>query len=398
MVDSMIDDPYRILGVKPTINAAGILTRIGGSRSPPEVFRSMEAASRDFVTIAELQAKAGEYLAEVTGAEAGFPTAGGSTSLLLAAAACIMKGTELENYEPIGPAVWRKYAQLIPLHTEGLRTGFIVQACNRDEYDHVVECAGGRFIEIGGDEGATVEELRNAYDPEMVAAYYYTLKSNSGLPLEEFVTVANEVGAPIILDACGAPPPKDGVCPFIAMGVDLVSYSGGKAVAGPNNSGILAGRRDLIKLAHLQSYPFEGVGRPAKMSRETIVGLVTALKMYVERDDSDLYGVLLMKAEYMAKKLNKIPGVSVSIENVTDREGVPKIPLCAVKTDEAKYGMSTTELHLALLEGDPSIMTVNEPYFLIDKYHGVFSVNPQFLADGEDDKIIERIMELAKST
>ena len=135
MVDSIIDEPYKFLGVKPTINAAGILTRIGGSRSPSEVFRAMEAASRDFVTIAELQAKAGEYLARATGAEAGLPTAGGSTSILLAAAACIMKGTELENYKPIGPAVWRKYAQLLPLHTEFLRTGFMVQTCNRDEYD-----------------------------------------------------------------------------------------------------------------------------------------------------------------------------------------------------------------------------------------------------------------------
>ena len=181
------------------------------------------------------------------------------------------------------------------------------------------------------------------------------------------------------------------------MGVDLVSYSGGKEVAGPNNSGILAGRRDLIKLAHLQSYPFEGVGRPGKMSRETIVGLVTALKMYVERDDSDLYGDLLKKAQYMAGELNKISGVKVRIDNITDKEGAPRIPLCAVKTDETQYGMSTKELHLALLKGDPSIMTVHEPYFLLDNYHGIFSINPQFLAEEEDKKIIKRIIDLSQN-
>jgi L-seryl-tRNA(Ser) seleniumtransferase len=294
--------------------------------------------------------------------------------------------------------LWRKYAQLLPLHTEGLRTGFIVQVCNRDEYDHAVECAGGKFIEVGGDQGVTEEELGDAYNPERVAALYYTLKSNSGLPLEKFVKIAHELGTPVILDACGAPPPKDGVCPFIAMGVDLVSYSGGKDVAGPNNSGILVGRKDLIKLAHLQSYPFEGVGRPGKMSRETIVGLVTALKMYVERDDSDLYDVLFKKAIYMADELNKIPGVNVRIDNITDREDVPRIPLCAVKTDKKNYGKSTKDLYLALLKGNPSIMTVNEPYFLIENYHGVLSVNPQFLAEGEEDKIIDRIMKLAKNT
>jgi L-seryl-tRNA(Ser) seleniumtransferase len=396
MSSSIIEEPYKFLGIKPTINAAGILTRIGGSRSPSEVFKAMEAASRDFVTIADLQAKAGKYLAEITGAEAGLPTAGGSTSILLASAACIMKGTELENYEPRGPAIWRKYAQLLPLHTEGLRTGFIVQACNRDEYDHAVNCAGGRFTEVGGKQGATVEELKDIYDPENIAAFYYTLKSNSGLSLEEYVKTAHELGSPVILDACGAPPPKDGFCPFIKTGVDLVAYSGGKEVAGPNNSGILIGKRELIKLAHLQSYPFEGVGRPGKMSRETIVGLVVALEMYVNKDDSDLYNILLAKAKLIANAIGKISGVDVRIDYITDPEGAPRIPLCAVKTNETKYGMTTTELHIELLKGIPSIMTVNEPYFLIDDYHGVFSINPQFLAEGEEDKIINKIRELRK--
>jgi hypothetical protein len=108
--------------------------------------------------------------------------------------------------------------------------------------------------------------------------------------------------------------------------------------------------------------------------------------------------MLLKKARYMADELNKIPGMNVRIDNITDMEGAPRIPLCAVKTDETKFGMSTTKLHLALLKGNPGIMTVNEPYFLIDNYHGVFTVNPQFLAEGEDDKIVKRIIELSKNT
>jgi hypothetical protein len=238
-----------------------------------------------------------------------------------------MKGTELEKYEPIGPAVWRKFAQLLPLHTEGLRTNFIVQACNRDEYDHAVECAGGRFIEVGGDEGATARELKDAYDPERVAAYYYTLKSNSGVPLEDFVEIAHKVGSPVILDACGTPPPKDGICPFI-----------------------------------------------------------------------DLYEILLKKARHIAGELKKISGVNIRIDNIIDQEGVPRIPLCAVKIDEKKYGMSTKELHLSLLKGSPGIMTVNEPYFLIDNYQGIFSINPQFLTKREENEIIDRIIKLAKNT
>ena len=391
----MNEKPYNELGVRHVVNAAGVLTRIGGSRSPPEVFKAMEAASRHFVTIAELQTKAGEYIAEVTGAEAGLPTSGGSTSILLAAAACIMRGTELERYEPKGPAVWRHLAQKLPLDTEGLRTEFIVQKCNRDEYDHAVNCAGGRFLSVGDEEGTTEDQLRNTYNPEKTAAYYYTLKGNKGLPLETIVKVAHENDVPVIVDACAEPPPKENLRKYTAMGVDLVCFSGGKNIAGPNNSGILAGRKNLINLAHLQSYPFEGVGRPAKMSRETIIGLTTALKLYLERDDSKLFDQWVRKAEYMKDALNKIPGISVTVEYVyTGSDPTPRFPLCAVKADETLYGMTTRDLHLVLIDCDPSIVTIHEPYFLLKNFKGIFSVNPQFLGEGEDQLIINKIHEL----
>jgi len=355
----------------------------------------MEAASKHFVTISELQTKAGEYIAEITGAEAGLPTAGGSTSILLAAAACIMRGTELEKYEPKGPAVWRHLAQKLPLDTKGLRTEFIVQMCNRDEYDHAVNCAGGRFLSVGDKEGTTEDQLRDAYNPEKTAAYYYTLKGTKGLPLETIVKVAHENDVPVIVDACAEPPPKENLRKYTAMGIDLVCFSGGKNIAGPNNSGILAGRKNLINLAHLQSYPFEGVGRPAKMSRETIIGLITALKLYLERDDSKLFDQWVRKADYMKDTLNKILGISVTVEYVyTGSDPTPRFPLCAVKADETKYGMTTRGLHLALIDCDPSIVTIHEPYFLLKNYKGIFSVNPQFLAEGEDQLIISKVQEL----
>lgn len=390
----MIDNPYKELGVRKVVNAAGVLTRIGGSRSPPEVFRAMEAASRNFVTIAELQSKTGEYLAEVTGAEAGLPTAGGSTSILLAAAACIMKGTELEEYEPKGPAVWRHIAQKLPLHTEGLRTEFIVQKCNRDEYDHAVECAGGRFKEVGNVDETTEKELRAAYDPEKTAAYYYTVKGFKGLPLDSVVKIAHKKGVPVVVDACGRTPTKEKPHEYVAMGVDLICFSGGKSIAGPNNSGILVGRRDLIKLAHLQSYPFEGVGRPAKMSRETIVGLVTALKIFLKRDTSHLFEEMVKKAERIVDELDKISGVNANVEYVLDRDKTPRSPLCTVKVDEEQYGMTTEELHIAMVDSDPSIVTIHEPYFLLENYHGLFTINPQFLAEGEDELIINEVKRL----
>ncbi len=389
----IVDDPYKVLGVRKAINAAGILTRIGGSRSPPEVFRAMEEASKSFVTIAELQTAAGKVIADATGAEAGLPTAGGSTSILLAAAACIMKGTELEEYEPRGPAVWRKIAQRLPMRSEGLKTEFIVQKWNRDEYDHAVEIAGGRFVEVGGEDGATEEEITAAIT-ENTAAYYYTYKSKpKGLPFEKIIEIAHRNGVPVIVDAAALPPPRSGLTMFSGLGVDLACFCGGKTIAGPNNSGMLTGRADLIKLAHLQSYPFEGVGRPSKMSRETIVGLITALTIYLESDDSGVMDERMKTANKIAGELDTISGITSYI----DYSGDAMNPLACVKADKTVCGKSTRELFDALKDGEPSIITVFEPYFLLENYHGLFSVNSQFLSEMEAEIIIRRIKEEATS-
>lgn len=382
-----VEDPYKALEVRKTINAAGVLTRIGGSRSPSEVFRAMEKASKSFVTIAELQTAAGRFIAETTGAEAGLPTAGGSTAILLGAAACIMKGTELEDYEPRGPAVWRKLAQRLPMRSEGLRTEFVVQKWNRDEYDHAVEIAGGRFVEVGDENGATEEEIEAGFT-ENTAALYYTYKSKPlGLPLEKLIEIAHRHKVPILIDAAGLPPPKSGLTKFSGLRVDLTCFCGGKTIAGPNNSGMLSGRADLVKLAHLQSYPFEGVGRPSKMSRETIVGLIAALKIYLESDDSGVISERKKKAEKLSSELDSIPGVTSYI----DFSGTAKSPLACVKADKPVCGKDTKELFQALIDGEPSVMSVYEPYFLIEDYHGLFTLNPHFLSDAEVDIIIRRI-------
>ena len=389
----IVDDPYKALGVRKAINAAGILTRIGGSRSPPEVFRAMEEASKSFVTIAELQTAAGKVIADATGAEAGLPTAGGSTSILLAAAACIMKGTELENYEPRGPAVWRKIAQRLPMRfflTQLLKPAF---AAAWEEYDHAVEIAGGRFVEVGTEEGCTEEELGDAFTENTAACYYTHKSTKKGLPLEKIIEIAHRNDVPVIVDAATIPPPRSGLTRFSEMGVDLACFSGGKTLAGPNNSGLLSGRADLVKLAHLQSYPFEGVGRPSKMSRETIVGLITALTLYLESDDSGGFAERERTALHISKELNSISGVTSYVDYIGGEAKTN--PLTCVKAEKDEYGLSTKELFDALIEGEPSIVTVYEPYFLLEDYHGLFSVNPQFLSPNEIEVIINRVKEEA---
>jgi len=388
----VLSNPYKRLGVRRAINAAGILTRIGGSRSPSQVQKAMEAATESFVTISELQLAAGKVIADAMGAEAGLPTAGGSAAILLASAACIMKGSELENYEPKGPAIWRHIARRLPLQTDGLPTEFIVQKWNRDEYDHAVECAGGHLVEVGENDRVTTDDLRLAYRKGRTAAYYYTVTVKShGIPLEDYIKIAHEMGAPVIVDACAEPPPKTSLKKYTGMGADLVAISGGKVIAGPNNTGLLAGRRDLIKLAHLQSYPFEGVGRPAKMSRESICGLIAALDHYIAQDEETVFREQEEKISHFINQI-KVPGVETWIEYAMSGDGKSrKYPLCCIRTNELVFGYSTRSLYEALLELDPSVVTIYEPYFLLENYKGLFSVCALFLSWDELNYIAESI-------
>lgn len=391
-------NPYEKYGLRRVINAATCLTRLGGSIALPEVFDAMKDASRSFVQIPELQAWAGRKIAEVTGAEAGLPSAGANNALMLASAACLMKGTELEEYDPLKPETWSHIILRLPAHTEGLKTEFIVQKNDRNIYDHAVECVGGRFVEAGTVEGTTEKELEEAFNPKKTAAYYYTVRSaKSSLPLETVVEVAHSHGVPVIVDAAAELPPRIKLTQYIEKGADLVIFSGGKHIGGPNNSGILAGRRDLVKLAHLQAYPFHGVGRASKMSRETIVGLIKALELYLEKDEELYSNRWKDEVKRMIKQLGDIPGVKTGlIHHKTVEEETSMAPLCYLELDEEIVGISGRDLVRRLRDGDPSIETLFEPRFLLEQYEGKVTINPQYMLEGDVNLVIERIREILK--
>ena len=375
----MLQDPYKKIGIRRVINAASCLTRLGGSIADPQVYKAMEEASKSFVQIPELQQWAGEAIAEATGAEAGLPTAGASNALTLAAAACIMKGTNLEKHDPLKLETWGPLINKLPMHTQGLKTQFIVQKTNRNTYDHAVECAGGTFTETEPDE----ESLKKAHSKASTAAYYYTVRSASGsLPLETIIKVAHSKSCPVIVDAAAELPPKKNLKRYTSVGADLVIFSGGKYISGPNNSGILAGRRDLIKLAHLQAYPFHGVGRASKMSRETLVGFVTALRLYLERDEEKTYREWLAMAQWITKELTGIPGVHPNLDyQSTVEEDEPMVPLSVIKLDDQVTGITGAQLMENLRDGDPSIETLYEPAFLLKNPKGKLVINPEFLLE-----------------
>jgi D-glucosaminate-6-phosphate ammonia-lyase len=387
-------NPYKQMGIRRVINAATCLTRLGGSIADPRVYKAMQQASKAFVQIPELQQWAGRAIAKATGAEAGLPTAGANNAITLAAAACIMKGTPLEKYDPLQLETWTPLVKKLPMHTEGLKTRFIVQRNDRNVYDHAVECAGGTFTEADPNEQA----LKNAYDKNTTAAYYYTVRSAANaLPLETVVKVAHSLGAPVIVDAAAELPPRRNLTRYTRAGADLVIFSGGKYIAGPNNSGILAGRADLIKLAHLQAYPFHGVGRASKMSRETIVGFVTALNLYLQEDEKEKYQEWQAKAEWIRDQFKDTPGLEAGIgHHSTVEDDHPMIPVCTLKLDPGTTHITSAELTTRLRDGDPSIEVLNEPAFILKEPKGKLVINPEFLQPGEAETVVKTIKSILR--
>jgi L-seryl-tRNA(Ser) seleniumtransferase len=361
----------------------------------PEVFKAMEDVSKGFVSIPALQQWAGKRLSMAFGAEAGLPTAGAVNALILAVASCMMKGTELENHDPLGPRVWNHLIQKLPMHTEGLKTEFIVQGANRNVYDHAVECAGARLVEAGSRERTTKSDLSDAYNGENTAGYYYTVTASIGkLSIKDVAEVAHEHGVPLIVDAAPSLTHKAIPRGILESGADLLVFSGGKQMGGPNNSGILIGRRDLVKLAHLQSYPFDGIGRASKMSRETIVGLVKALEIFMERDDDAYYYAMEEETRAFSTRLDEIRGITTGVLKEPAVVGGLVGPSYAYIELDDDAGISLKRLHTALLDGDPSIRTLHEPYFITPEAKDRITIKTEYLLEGDDEIILNRIAEI----
>jgi L-seryl-tRNA(Ser) seleniumtransferase len=360
-----------------------------------EVFEAMKDASKAFIYIPDLQRWAGDRFAKAFGAEAGLPTAGASNALILACAACIMRGTELEEYDPLKAPSWRHLIQRLPMHTEGLRTEFVVLGDTRSQYDHAIESAGGVVVEAGTKMSVSVEDLHKVYDPGNTAAYYYTVYAGGNqMPISDFVDVAHLYGVPVIVDAAPCLTHKKIPLKIIEDDVDLVIFSGGKQFGGPNNTGILLGKKNLVKLAHLQAYPFDGIGRGAKMSRETIVGLDKALELFMKRDDELYYKTMYEKTKEFSNKIDKIIGI---------RSGVMFEPSILKNVTPPSYAwieldndvkISLEELHELLKEGDPSIRALYEPFFITMEAKDRITFKVEYLLPSDESIILERLKEI----
>lgn len=306
---------YEEFSMKKVINASGTMTHLGGSIPDPRVMDAMKEASQSFVIMMELIEKAGKVIAEATGAEAGLVTAGASASLVLAAAACIMRGSGLEEID-VKPTErlsfdgeWREIIQRLP-NASWTRNEIIIQKRHRDPYDHAHKLVGGKMVVVGTVEGCSSEELEAAINERTTAIAFTAKMEDVGVPLKNVVEIAHRHNIPVIVDAAGELPPRSNLRRFIADGADLVAFSGGKEISGPNDTGILCGSRNLIKLATLQAPPYRGINRAAKVDRTQIVGLIVALRIWLEKDEEAEFKAWTKKAQWMTDNLSGNPRVS----------------------------------------------------------------------------------------
>jgi len=327
-------DIYQSIGVKPIINCKGTFTLISGSQSLPAVKAAMEAASRHYVHLDELMEAAGKRLAELTGAEWGMVSNGCAAALSHATAACIA-GADPEK------------AQRLP-HTAGIKNEIISPAYSRNVYDHAIRGAGGKFVTVN-----SKEELERAFNKNTAMVMILAGPGDDG-PLGTRVVsaVAKQHGVPVLVDAAAERLKVPNV--HLAAGADLVAYSGGKCLRGPQAAGLLLGRKDVVKAAWMHSAPHHAFGRPMKAGKEEVMGMLAAVEMWMKRDHNAEWKEWEGWIEAIGKAAARVDGVTYKIRQPNSLSN--NAPQVQVMWDGEKIGLGGQELEKLLLDGEPRII------------------------------------------
>lgn len=329
-------DFFTELGVKPFINAWGTITSKSGSLMHPEVIEAYNYASQQFVDLNELQDKVGERIAEMLNCEAAMVTAGAASAMTLGTAATIT-GMDQEKI------------RLLP-NLPGERHEVIIQKTHRYGYDHAVRNAGVKMVEVDGP-----EEMANAINNQTVMMLFFNAASEHSVEHEQFVEIGKQYNVPTFIDAAADVPPVENLFKYIEMGFDLVTFSGGKAIRGPQSAGLLYGRKDLIEAAKLNTVPnSNSIGRGMKVNKEEILSMMVALEKYLERDhDKDW--------EEWENRVAFIDEAVSSVESVETNQYVfpvaNHVPHLSVKWDQDTINITPPELRKKLEDGYPSIVT-----------------------------------------
>src|SRR5688500_16144122 len=392
----MPKDIYAALAVKRRINAAGTLTRLGGALMDEEVVSAMAAAARASVDIGELQSAASRVISRITAAPAGMVTTGAAAALTLAAAAAMTR--------------WDIARMAALPHADGFPNEILLPRTQYTGYAHALRASGARLIDIGhndrgtgaGVRGLEAWEIESAITPR-TAAFAFSANPSNADDLATVVKVCREKNVPVIVDAAAQLPPKSNPRKFFELGADLATFSAAKAIGGPQASGILAGRRDLVGAALVQQLdmdvspatwtapelidvqamkgiPHHGLGRGFKAGKEEIVGLLVALERFAAADDEASNAALERRLERIAKDLGD--GIAKKIVSARETGRVPQLYLTLKEP---------LEVSRRLQAGDP-------PVHLSERYaaQGVLIIDPQALRPQDDAVLLAVLREVLK--
>jgi len=327
-------DYYQKLGVTPFINAAGTYTVLSASTMPDEVKAAIALAAKKPVNLNELLEASGAYLAKQLRCEAALVTSGAAAALVVGTAACVTMGNDQAI---LG----------IPTDSAGLKNEVIVQKSHRYGYDHAVRNCGIRFVEV-----ETIDQYEQAFNDHTVMAHFFNAGGGK-ISGEDWVRVAHQHGVPCFNDAAADVPPISNLWKYTQMGFDLVTFSGGKGLRGPQCTGLLLGRKDLIEAAKKNNSPNSNtIGRGMKVAKEEIVGLVAAVDWFLKQDDAAMEAEYRRRADAIAKGLNSVPTLQTQI---FVPEVANHVPHLHITYDQNRVKITGAEVMKKLREGTPRI-------------------------------------------
>ncbi|MBS1876531.1 MAG: selenocysteine synthase [Acidobacteria bacterium] len=361
-------DYFKELGVRPFINAAGTYTMMTASLMPPEVMQAMQAASRKFVNLVALNEAVGRRLSALIGCEAAMVTAGAASALTLGTAAC-MTGKDTAKI------------QRLPDST-GMKNEVIIQKSHRYGYDHAVRNCGVRMVEV-----ETAAELEAAVNPNTLMMLFFNANEPAGkISGQQFVELGKKHGVPTFNDAAADVPPVENFSKYTRMGFDLVTFSGGKGIRGPQSSGLLLGRKDLIEAALLNAPPnSDSIGRGQKVNKEEMIGLMVAVEMFFKKDHAAEWKEWERRAEVVRKAVGGLKGVRTEIWIPEIANHVPHV---RVLWEPGAVTASIDDIRRKMREGDPAIELVPGGDALTV---GVWMLEP-----GEAEIVARRLREVLK--
>jgi uncharacterized pyridoxal phosphate-dependent enzyme len=361
---------YEDLDIRPVVNAAATLTRLGGSRMPPPVLQAMADAAGQFTDLVELQEKTGRRIAELTGNEAAFVTSGAAAGITMCIASCIA-GTDPDLQQDF------PYLERCP------RREVIVYRGQRNGYDYAARQTGARLIEIEPDG----DDLEMSLSDRTACVLYFAGAhfAAAALPLDEVIAIAHTRGAPVIVDAAAQIPPVANLWHFTReLGADAAIFSGGKGLRGPQSSGLVVGTQAMIEGIRPNAAPNQSLGRPMKVGKEEMAGLLAAIEWSLAQDEE----ALLQRYEAIVRSwieaLTDIPGVAVE-RGYPSEAGQPHGR--AILTFAAGAARPRDEVVAALWDRDPRIAVspIGED---------AIALNPQTIEDGEERLVAVAIREV----